>query len=224
MNLLCLLFYVGSALAGIFLGWSLFGGNKKRTDQLQLQSSQDRMALNEAIQEFNKFKTEAKSQITRRDTEISKLKKSSALPDIITKAQEKEINHWKSKANDLEHKLSTSAPDKASKKLKEELRLSLESLESKNSKITELKSKLETAKNSSEQPDLSEEYAELSHQVNKLKKKIKAQKKELGQIKTVVIKETLDIDKLSKLLSQGKLTTKTKKVSKKKIKKSKSNS
>lgn len=231
MLLQCILFYILAALGGGLIGWLIFGGKKGQIDQLRLEATRDKNALNDAVNEFSNFKNEAKAQISSRDNKISKLKKTSSLPDIITKAQEKEIKHWKEKATELESKLKSdpknnSKPSKQLALLQADLEVASIALKDKNNRINNLKEELTKAKQANvTTPEPSDDYKKLQKKLKKLKKRVKSQKKELGAIKTVTIKETLDIDKLSKLLAQGKLTSKTKKVSKKKAKaKSKSDS
>jgi len=211
MVLQCILYYVLAALGGGLIGWLIFGGKNAQVDQIRQEAARDKHALNDAVNQFSKFKNEAKAQIVARESEISKLKKSSSLPDIITKAQEKEIKHWKQKAAELETQIKSnpsnnSKPSKQLARLQADLEVASIAIKDKNSRINK------------------EDYMKLKKKLKNLKKKVKSQKKELGAIKTVTIKETLDIDKLSKLLAQGKLTSKTKKVSKKKAKKAKSKS
>lgn len=230
MVLQCILYYVLAALGGGLIGWLIFGGKNAQVDQIRQEAARDKHALNDAVNQFSKFKNEAKAQIVARESEISKLKKSSSLPDIITKAQEKEIKHWKQKAAELETQIKSnpsnnSKPSKQLARLQADLEVASIAIKDKNSRINKLKLELEeTQKAGDPKSAPSEDYMKLKKKLKNLKKKVKSQKKELGAIKTVTIKETLDIDKLSKLLAQGKLTSKTKKVSKKKAKKAKSKS
>jgi len=219
----CILYYIISALLGALLSWLLFGGKNADLDHLTASANRDKEALRSAITELNTFKNNAKAQLSSKDTEISKLKKSSALPDIITKAQDKEIKHWKEKAATLEQELEISksntgnkSSDKVHKQLTQELTSAKQAITQKNNKIEELR-KLSIKK--TDTPTVTSDYKKLKKKLKKLKKKLKAQNQALGQIQTIEIRETIDLDKLSKLLAQGKLTSKTKKVSKKKIKK-----
>lgn len=227
MALSCILYYVASALLGGLLSWLLFGGKSGDLDNLRALAQRDKAALQSAITELNNFKNQAKAQISSKESEISKLKKSSALPDIITKAQEKEIKHWKQKAGDLEAKLkqakksqNTNPIDPKTELIELELETAYKSLEEKNNKIEELEDKLQSEPKVSDNFDSAKDLKKLKKKLKNLKKKLKAQKKAMSEIQTIEIKETLDIDKLRKLLAQGKLTNKTKKVSKKKAKKS----
>lgn len=216
---LCIVLYVISALLGGLLGWLLFGGKSAEITRITDTAKRDRAALQDALGEFNTFKNNAKASITAKDNEISKLKKTSALPDIITKAQEKEIKHWKEKATLLEQDLKQAqnnvAPDKSIKgtliQLEKELKSARKSLTLKNNKIEELNQVVK--KSASTQPSLetTKELNKLRKKLKKLKKKVKAQK---NVTKTIEIRETLDLDKLKTLLASGELTSKSKKVSK----------
>lgn len=222
----CILYYALSAVGGLLLGWLLFGGKNKELESLRQNVNTNRLALNDALTDLSKFKNQAQSQLASKDAEISKLKKKpSGLPDIIAKAQESEIKHWKEKANTLEKQLKESPKSgggdskKQLRHLQTELDVARHALKVKNKKIEEQKLALTTTPPSTEDAELAEEYKQLQKRFKKLKKKLKAQVKKQAEVKTVVIKESLDLDKLEKLLEEGKLTTKTKKVSKKKKKK-----
>ncbi len=220
----CILYYALSAVGGLLLGWLLFGGKRKELDTLRQSVNTNRLALNDALTDLSKFKNKAQTEIASKDAEISKLKKSPGLPDIIAKAQESEIKHWKEKASTLEKQLKEapkagSDTKKQLRHLQTELDVARHALKVKTKKIEEQKLALANPQASSEDVELAEDYKELKKRFKKIKKKLKAQSKKQAEIKTVVIKESLDLDKLEKLLEEGKLTTKTKKVSKKKKKK-----
>jgi len=223
-ELSCMLYYVVSALLGGLLSWLLFGGKSAEISRITNTAIHDKAALQEALAELNTFKNDAKASITAKENEISKLKKSSAFPEIITKAQEKEIKHWKEKANLLEQdlkkakKATPAITDTKSKEaqvhLEKELKSARKSLTLKNNKIEELTQLAKKNAAAIQQPDLetTRELNKLRKKLKKLKKKVKAQK---NVTKTIEIKETLDLDKLKTLLASGELTSQSKKVSKK---------
>jgi len=226
MTLPCILYYIASALLGGLLSWLLFGGKSGELNSIKAAAQRDRGELQNAIAELNTFKNKAKAQIATKESEISKLKKTTALPDIITKAQDKEIKHWKQKAKDLESELKQAKKSVSSKAdpqdtnlLEKELESAYQSLKEKSTQLKELKQVVKDKEDSSEEMAPSKDLKKLKKKLKKLKKKLKAQKLAMSEIHTIEIRETLDLDKLSKLLSQGKLTSKTKKVSKKKARK-----
>ena len=223
-----LIYYILASLGGAVLTWLLIGGNKAKLLRLEQENRREKAALNDMLVQLNKFKNDAKYQIKQKETEISKLKKATALPDIITNAQEKEIKHWKSKAKALEGQLAAN-PKKGSgedsKKLKslaEELDNALLLINEKDQELDDLRTAITTV---SEQEDIEEL---LINKISKLKKKVKSYRKKLkktkalkAKVETIEVRESLNIKKILKLLKTGQLTkTTTKKVSGKKPRKS----
>lgn len=225
-----LAFYILAAVLGAILSWLLTGGKKKQLRLLEENARKERSAMNDLLTEFTLFKSDAKSQLQLKDKEIAKQKKSSAFPDIIANAQEKEITHWKNKAKELESRIkkgssnngsASSSVEKELKRIKQQLTSLEKDLKAKDLIIEELEASLDSDSKANIGQDSSKKT------IKKLKKKLKACKKKLKakpkkEIETVEIKETLNIPKLRKLLKQGKLTKTSKKVLKKKTSRAKS--
>lgn len=204
------------------LSWLALGGNRSRLRQLEADTSRDKMALNDLLVKFNNLKNDAKAQIQSKDNEISKLKKGTALPSIITDAQDKEIKHWKAKAQALEERIDNSSNTGSSKKYKkiaEELDIALRKVEQRDQELDDLRTNLlSTDEHLDIEEELLQTIGKLKKRVKKYKKKLKALKALKAQKETIEIRETLDVDKLNRLLKEGKLTKTSKKVSTKKAK------
>ncbi len=223
-----LIYYICATIGGALLAWLLQGQNKSRLNQLELESRSDKAALQELLSKFNSFSSDAKNELRKKSEEISKLRRTTALPEIITSAQEKEIKHWKAKADDLEASLKEQQSNKSKgddnkqvKKLEAELDHAILMLQQKDEQIRVVQS---TIDNSQCEADLEEAML----QISTLKKKRKKCRKKVKQLETqsskkevIEIKESLNLEKLALLLQQGELTTTKKKSTIKKSAKSK---
>lgn len=219
-----LIYYILATLGGATLAWLALSGNKTDKMLLESEARRDKEALKAMIGEFTSFKNSAKNELLKKDSEISKLRKGSSFPDIIAKAQEKEIKHWKVKAQELEEQIKK-APAKAksnnpkAKEIDAKLAEAKATIRDKDSEIAELKISLVSF---AEQEELEEDFL---NRIKKLQKKARSYKKKLklaqaykAEKEIIEIRETLNLKKINKLLSKGKLTKTTKKVSTKKSK------
>ncbi len=223
MSLSPLIYYTLAAIGGALLAWLLQGQNKARLNHLELESRSDKAALQELLSRFNTFTNDAKNELRKKSEEISKLKKTTALPEIITSAQEKEIKHWKSKATELEASLKEQEAKKPSgtdnnqiKKLEEELDHAILMLQQKDTQIREAQSNRVDDQCEEDLKEAIETITDLKKKRKKCQKKVKKLQAKRSKKEVIEIKESLNLEKLALLLQKGELTTTRKKSSIKK--------
>ena len=217
-----LIYYICAAVGGAILSWLLLGNNKSRINQLELESRSDKAAIQELLSKFNVFSTDAKNELRKKTDEINKLKRTTALPEIITSAQEKEIKHWKAKANKLEASLkesqvsghsdsSSKSKNKRLKKLEAELDQAILMLQQKDTQIREAEANQSDADCQEDLELAMQQIATFKKQRKKCRAKVKQLKAKKSKKEIIEIRESINLEKLSALIQMGELTTTKKK-------------
>ncbi len=218
-----LIYYICAAVGGAILSWLLLGNNKSRINQLELESRSDKAAIQELLSKFNVFSTDANNELRKKTDEINKLKRTTALPEIITSAQEKEIKHWKAKASKLEASLKESqasiqstpsdnnSDNKRLKKLEAELDQAILMLQQKETQIREAEANKPDTDCQEDLELAMQQIATLKKQRKKCRAKVKQLKAKKSKKEIIEIRESINLEKLSALIQMGELTTTKKK-------------
>lgn len=211
---LCILFYILSAILGAFLSWLMLSNREKETiSKIKAESELNKSIVAKLVSEFDDYKAENQLVIDEKDAEIKSLSKNLLASPSDTNS--KDLNQWKKKVASLEatvvelKKTPITENSEVVDNLKKNLIHSAKLIEEKNASLVRLKKSLKKQKGKGNKELLNK-------QIKKLKKKLKKQQKKIDNFKphqqTIEIKESLDLKKLIKLLSDGELTSKSKKV------------